>query len=51
MEVVPQGPYTIMTFQKEENTSLMGVEQHTVIIYIRIYSEVTNTSTIITWLI
>ena len=45
IEVVPQGPYTIIKPQKEENTSLMGVQQHTMIIYIRISSEVTNTST------
>ena len=43
-EVVPQGLYTIMTSQKEANTSPMRV-QHTMIIYIRISFEVTNTST------
>ena len=46
MEVAPQGLYTIMTSRKEVNTSLMGVHQHIMIIYIRIYSEVTNTSTL-----
>ena len=48
MEVVPQGPYKIMTSQKEENTSPMGVKQHTMIIYIIISFDATNTSTIIT---
>ena len=46
MEVVPQGLDTIKTFQKEVNTSPMGVHQDTMIIYIRIYSEVTNTLTL-----
>ena len=45
MEVVPQGLYTIMTPHKEENTYSMGVQQHTMIIYIIISSEVTNTLT------
>ena len=42
-EVVPEGPYTITTSRREENTSTMGVKNHTMIVYIRIYSEVTNT--------
>ena len=46
MKVVPQGPYTIITSQKGENTSLMGVQQHTIIIYIRISFKFTNKSTI-----
>ena len=33
MEVVPQGLYTIMTSQKDLKTSVMGVQQHTMIIY------------------
>ena len=41
-EVVPQGPYTIMTSRKEGNTSPMRVQKHTMIIYIIIYYEVTN---------
>ena len=45
-EFVPQGIYTIMTSRKEENTYTMGVQQHTLIIYIRIPSKVTNTSTV-----
>ena len=45
MKVVPQGPYTTMTSRKEENTSTMGVQQHTMIIYIITSSEVTNTTT------
>ena len=45
-EVVPQGIDTIKTSYKEENTSLMGVQQHTMITYIRISSKVTNTSTL-----
>ena len=44
MEVVPQGLDIIKTSNKEKNTSPMGVHQHTMIIYIRICSEVTNTS-------
>ena len=47
MEFVPQGIYTIKTSRKEENASPMGVQQHTIIIYIRTSSEVTNTSTIL----
>ena len=47
MEVVPQALYTIMTSLKQAKTSLMGVQQHTMIIYIKISSEVTNTSTLI----
>ena len=35
-EVVSQGPYTIMTSRKEANTSLMEVQQHTMIIYINL---------------
>ena len=35
-----------MISQKEENTSLMGVQQHTIIIYIIISYEVANTLTI-----
>ena len=45
MEVVPQGIYTIIASQKEVNTYMMGVKQHTMIIYIKISSEVINTST------
>ena len=45
-EVVSHGLYIIMTSRKEVNTSSMGVQQHTMIIYIRISSEVTNSSTI-----
>ena len=45
MEVVPQGPCIIITSRKEGNTSPMGEQQHTMIIYIIISSEVTNTST------
>ena len=44
-KVVPQGLDTIRTSRKEENTSLIGVQKHTMIIYIIIYSKVTNTST------
>ena len=44
-EVVPQGLDTINTSCKGVNTSAMGVQQHTMIIYIRISFEVTNTST------
>ena len=46
IEVVPQGLDTIKTSRKEENTYPMGVQQHTMIIYIRISSEVTNTTTL-----
>ena len=46
MEVVPQGPCTIMTSQKEGNTSSMGVQQHTLIIYIKMSSEVTIRTTL-----
>ena len=46
MEVVPQGLYIIKTSLKGVNTYPMGVQQHTMIIYIRISSEVTNTSTL-----
>ena len=46
MEVVPQGIDTIKTSRKEENTSSMGVQQNTMIMYIVIYSEVTNTLTL-----
>ena len=45
-KVVPEGLNTINTSRKEANTPPMGVQQHTMIIYIRIYSEVTNTSTV-----
>ena len=52
-EVVPQGIYTILTSWKEENTYMMGLQQHTMIIYIRIYYEVVNisTKTIFKWYI
>ena len=43
-KVVPQGLYTIMPSRKEVNTYMMGVKQHTMIIYIIIYFELTNTS-------
>ena len=43
-KVLPQGLYTIMTSQKEENTSRMGLQQNTMIIYIRISSKVINTT-------
>ena len=46
MEVVPQELDIIKTYQKGLNTSPMGAQQHTMIIYIRISSEVTNTSTL-----
>ena len=46
MNVVPQGLDTITTSRKEVNTYPMGVEQHIVIIYIRIYFTVTTTSTL-----
>ena len=46
MEVVLQGIDTIMTSRKEENTFPMGVQQHIMIIYIRISSKVTITSTL-----
>ena len=47
MEVVPQGLDIIKTPRKEENTSPMGgVQQHTMITYMRISYEVTNTSTL-----
>ena len=42
-EVVPQGIDTIKTSRKDVNTSPMGVQQHTMIIHIKIYFEVTNT--------
>ena len=45
-EVATQGLDTINTSHKEENTSPMGLQQHTMIIYIIISSEVTNTSTL-----
>ena len=45
MKVLPQGLDIINTSCKEENTSTMGVQQQTMIIYITIASEVTNTST------
>ena len=45
-EVVPQGLDTIKTSHKGVNTSLMGVQQHTMIIYIRISSEFINTLTL-----
>ena len=45
-EVVPQGLDIIKTSLKGINTSPMGVHQHTMIIYIRISSEVTNTPTL-----
>ena len=44
MEVVPQGIDMIKTSRKGVHTSPMGVQQDTMIIYIKIYSEVTNTS-------
>ena len=46
MKVVPQGLNTIKTSCKGVNTSPMWVQQHTMIKYIRISSEVTNTSTL-----
>ena len=46
MEVVPQGLNIINTSRNEEMTYPMGVKQHTMIIYIIISYEVTNTSTI-----
>ena len=45
-KVVPQFLDTINTSRKEANTSPMGVQQHIMIIYIIIYSKVTNTSTL-----
>ena len=45
MEVVHQGLDTINTSRKEENISPMWVQQHTMIIYIRISSKVTKIST------
>ena len=45
MEVVPQGLDTIKTSCNEVNSSPMGVQQHTMIVYIRISIEVTNIST------
>ena len=45
MEVVPEGIETIKTSCKGVNTSPMGVQQHKMIIYIKISPEVTNTST------
>ena len=45
-EFVPQGIDTIKASRKKENTSPMGVQQHTMIIYIGISFKVTNTSTI-----
>ena len=45
IEVVPQGPYTIITSWNEGNTSPMGVQQHTMIMPIIISSEVTTTTT------
>ena len=41
MKVVPQGIDTIKTSCKGVNKSLMGVQQHAMIIYIIIYFEVT----------
>ena len=46
-KVVLQGLDTIKTCHKEVKKSAMGVQQHTMIIYIIIYFEVTNTSTLI----
>ena len=45
MKIVTQGLDIIKTSHKEENTSPMEVQQHTMIIYIKISSKVTNTST------
>ena len=45
-KVVPQVLDIIKASRKELNTYPMGVQQHTIIIYIKISSEVTNTSTI-----
>ena len=45
-EGLPKGLETIHKSQKEENTSPMGVSQHTMIIYIKISSEVVVTSTL-----
>ena len=42
---VPQGIDTIKTSHKGVNTSPIGIQQHTMIIYIIISSQVTNTST------
>ena len=46
INVVPQGPYTIMTSRKEENTFPMGLKQNAMIIYIKISSKVTNILTL-----
>ena len=46
MVVVPQGLDTIKKSYKGVRTSPMGVQQHTMIIHIRIYSKVINTSTL-----
>ena len=43
-EVVPQGPYITMASRKEANTSSMGVQHDTMIIYIRMSFEVTITT-------
>ena len=45
MEVVLQGLYIIMASRKEVNRYSIGVQQHTMIIYIIISFEVTNTTT------
>ena len=45
MEVEPQGPYIIMAYRKEGNTSPMGLQQHATTIYIITSFEVTNTTT------
>ena len=45
IEVLPQGLDIIKTSHKGANTSPMGEQQHTMIIHIRISSEVTNRST------
>ena len=47
MKVVPQGINKIKTSLKWVNTSPMGVQQHTMKIYIIISFEVTNTSTLL----
>ena len=39
MEVVPKGLDIVKTSRKGVNTSPMGLQQHTMIIYIRISSE------------
>ena len=45
-KVVTQSLDTINTYRKGINRSLMGVQEHTLIIYMRISFEVTNTPTL-----